>query len=96
MPSCSLSLVNRVAKNLKTSDDWRRHQATILALLTNCLEIIDMEKYPQIATAALYYMADIYLPVPHETGMNGEESTEITEDDWESGCEDADIEDRPM
>jgi len=55
-----------------------------------------MEKYPQIATAALYYMADIYLPVPHETGMNGEENTEITEDDWESGCDDADIEDRPM
>lgn len=39
----------RVARNLKMSSDWKRHQGTVLALLKNCLSLLDATKYPQVA-----------------------------------------------
>lgn len=38
----------RVARNLKMSSDWKRHQGTVLALLKNCLSLLDAAKYPQV------------------------------------------------
>lgn len=79
-------LLFKVARNLKMSSDWKRHQGTVLALLKNCLSLLDAAKYPQIATAALYYVSDVYLPtslkVP-ETEENPEEVEEEWADDWE-------------
>jgi len=38
----------RVARNLKMSSDYKRHQGTVLELLKNCLAILDSAKYPQV------------------------------------------------
>ena len=44
----------RVAKNLKTSSDWKRHQGTVLALLKHCLELLDINKYPQVLISIVF------------------------------------------
>ena len=86
-------LLFKVAKNLKLSSDWKQHQGTVLALLKNCLAILDADKYPQVATAALYYLADVYLPASDKrTGPDIGESFQTAEEKWKSDWEEAGVE----
>ena len=39
-----------------------QEEPTARRILTNCLTLLDREKYPQIASSASYLLADIYIP----------------------------------
>ncbi|XP_053594409.1 erythroid differentiation-related factor 1 [Microplitis demolitor] len=53
-------LLYRVARNMKYSSDG--HQGTIRMLLKNCIDLLNIEKYPQIVTSAHYMLSDLYVP----------------------------------
>ena len=56
-------LLYRVAKNILEGADSRRHdEATAKQLLENCLNLLDEDRFPDIAAKANLYLADIYLP----------------------------------
>jgi len=54
-------LMYRVARNMKHKASTE-NAAAIRSLLTNCLQILPKDKYPEIATSAHYMLADVYLP----------------------------------
>lgn len=54
-------LLYRVARNMKYSSD-SGYQGTIRMLLKNCIDLLDIEKYPQIVTSAHYMLSDLYVP----------------------------------
>ena len=69
------------------SSDWKRHQGTVLALLKNCLAILDAAKYPQVATEALYLLSDVYLPASfvktaEEDGSTADKTSSDEEENW--------------
>lgn len=69
----------------------------MLALLKNCLEILDTDKYPQVATAALYYLADVYLPASHECPLPSMDDDSVeTKESWDFGFEEAELDEQPM
>ncbi|KAL6263033.1 hypothetical protein P5V15_005829 [Pogonomyrmex californicus] len=55
-------LLYRVARNMKYSPDYHRHQGTIRMLLKNCIQLLAKEKYPQIVTSAHFMLSDLYIP----------------------------------
>lgn len=55
-------LLYRVARNMKYSPDYHRHQGTIRMLLKNCVQLLIKEKYPQIVTSAHFMLSDLYIP----------------------------------
>lgn len=55
-------LLYRVARNMKYSPDYHRHQGTIRMLLKNCIQLLVKEKYPQIVTSAHFMLSDLYVP----------------------------------
>ncbi|EZA54471.1 Erythroid differentiation-related factor [Ooceraea biroi] len=55
-------LLYRVARNMKYSPDYHRHQGTIRMLLKNCVQLLVKEKYPQIVTSAHFMLSDLYVP----------------------------------
>ena len=49
--------------------------------------------FRQVATAALYYLADVYLPASDKrTVPDVEECFQVTEENWEFDWEEADME----
>ncbi|KAH0944645.1 hypothetical protein HN011_004591 [Eciton burchellii] len=55
-------LLYRVARNMKYSSDYHRHQGTIRMLLKSCVQLLIKEKYPQIVTSAHFMLSDLYIP----------------------------------
>lgn len=74
------------------SSDWKRHQGTVLALLKHCLAILDASKCPQVATEALYFLSDVYLPASFKVGDEEEspppDKNSDDEENWDYAWED--------
>ncbi|XP_012287568.1 erythroid differentiation-related factor 1 [Orussus abietinus] len=64
-------LLYRVARNMKYSSDYLRHQGTIRVLLQNCIQLLAKEKYPQIITSAHYMLSDLYVPADTDPANPG-------------------------
>jgi len=52
----------RVARNMKYSSDYHRHQDTIRMLLKNCVQLLAKEKYSEIVTFLNFMVLDLYIP----------------------------------
>ena len=56
-------LLYKVARNiLQNAENRGTEEASAKRLLTNCLQLLDKEKYPQIATSAHFMLSDLYVP----------------------------------
>ncbi|XP_064116065.1 erythroid differentiation-related factor 1-like [Macrobrachium nipponense] len=55
-------LFYRVAKNMRSSEDYHTKIATIRALLKNSLTLLDNKEYPKIVSSAHYMLSDLYVP----------------------------------
>lgn len=78
-------LLYRVARNMKYSPDYHRHQGTIRMLLKNCVELLAKEKYPQIVTSAHFMLSDLYIPSDTDPANPGL-SDQSDEEDAQSEC----------
>ncbi|XP_063979735.1 erythroid differentiation-related factor 1 [Diachasmimorpha longicaudata] len=75
-------LLYRVARNMKYSMDrpTRGHKGTIRMLLTNCIQLLNREKYPQIVTSAHYMLSDLYVPADTDPAK-----PTLVEEDYQDG-----------
>ena len=56
-------LLYKVARNILNNTDNRTgDEASAKRLLSNCLQLLDAQKYPQIATSAHFMLSDLYVP----------------------------------
>ena len=56
-------LLYKVARNIMQNTDNRSgDEASVKRVLTNCLQLLDKNKYPQIATSAHFMLSDLYVP----------------------------------
>ena len=56
-------LLYKVARNvLQNADNRAGEEGNVKQLLTNCLQLLDKDKYPQIATSAHFMLSDLYVP----------------------------------
>lgn len=78
-------LLYRVARNMKYSSDYHRHQGTIRMLLKNCVQLLVKEKYPQIVTSAHFMLSDLYIPSDTDPASPGL-SDQSDEEDAQSEC----------
>ncbi|KAK2586143.1 hypothetical protein KPH14_001413 [Odynerus spinipes] len=78
-------LLYRVARNMKYSSDYHRHQGTIRMLLKNCVQLLAKEKYPQIVTSAHFMLSDLYIPSSTDP-VNPGLSDQSDEEDTQSEC----------
>ncbi|GAB1869397.1 Erythroid differentiation-related factor 1 [Camponotus japonicus] len=78
-------LLYRVARNMKYSSDYHRHQGTIRMLLKNCIQLLAKEKYPQIVTSAHFMLSDLYIPSDTDPASPGL-SDQSDEEDAHSEC----------
>ncbi|KAF7410218.1 hypothetical protein HZH68_004599 [Vespula germanica] len=78
-------LLYRVARNMKYSSDYHRHQGTIRMLLKNCVQLLAKEKYPQIVTSAHFMLSDLYVPSSTDPVSPGL-SDQSDEEDTQSEC----------
>ncbi|XP_018053067.1 PREDICTED: erythroid differentiation-related factor 1 isoform X1 [Atta colombica] len=78
-------LLYRVARNMKYSPDYHRHQGTIRMLLKNCVQLLPKEKYPQIVTSAHFMLSDLYIPSDTDPASPGL-SDQSDEEDVHSEC----------
>ena len=52
----------QVARNILNSSARKEDEGSARQLLVKCLELLDTEKFPHIATSAHYMLSDIYIP----------------------------------
>merc|ERR1719347_1571994 len=55
-------LLYRLARNILESGERRREEGTVRDLLNNCVELLDLEKFPHIATSAHFLLSELYVP----------------------------------
>ena len=55
-------LLYRLARNILESGERKEEEGTVRELLTNCVSLLDSEKYPHIATSAHFLLSELYLP----------------------------------
>ena len=55
-------LLYRLARNILESGEREEEEGTIRDLLTNCVSLLDSDKYPHIATSAHFLLSELYLP----------------------------------
>lgn len=79
-------LLYRVARNMKYSPDYHRHQGTIRMLLRNCVQLLVKEKYPQIVTSAHFMLSDLYIPSDTDPASPSNLSDQSDEEDTQSEC----------
>lgn len=72
-------LLYRVAKNLKDSN--AQSKSTVYRLLSNCLNLVDLKKYLQIAISGRYQMADLLIPNGINISSPKKNSGNMEEDD---------------
>lgn len=83
-------LLYRVARNMKYSSDYHRHQGTIRMLLKNCVQLLTKEKYPQIVTSAHFMLSDLYVPSdtdPASPGLSDQSDEEDTHSEYSTNQE---------
>lgn len=83
-------LLYRVARNMKYSPDYHRHQGTIRMLLKNCVELLAKEKYPQIVTSAHFMLSDLYVPSdtdPASPGLSDQSDEEDAHSEYSANQE---------
>jgi len=79
-------LLHRVARNMKYSPDYHRHQGTMRMLLKNCVQLLAKKKYPQIVTSAHFMLSDLYIPSDIDPASPGL-SDQSDEKDVHSECD---------
>ena len=52
----------RLARSILESGDRGEEEGTVGELLTNCVELLDAEKFPHTATSAHFPLSELYLP----------------------------------
>ena len=52
----------RLARSILESGDRGEEEGAVRELLTNCVELLDAEKFPHIATSAHFLLSELYLP----------------------------------
>ncbi|XP_032675397.1 erythroid differentiation-related factor 1 [Odontomachus brunneus] len=83
-------LLYRVARNMKYSSDYHRHQGTIRMLLKNCIQLLPKEKYPQIVTSAHFMLSDLYVPSdtdPASPGLSDQSDEEDAQSEYSTNHE---------
>jgi len=55
-------LLYRLARNILESEDRETEEGTVRDLLTQCVTLLDSDKYPHIATSAHFLLSELYLP----------------------------------
>jgi len=55
-------LLYRLARRILESGNRDEEEGTVRELLTNCVDLLDAEKYPHIATSAHFLLSELYLP----------------------------------
>ena len=51
-----------MARNILTGNARKEDEGSARQLLIRCLELLDKERYPHIATSAHYMLSDIFIP----------------------------------
>jgi len=86
-------LLYRLARNILESGDRKEEEGTVRELLQNCVEVLDVEKFPHIATSAHFLLSELYIPedtdpaAPAFSHSASPEGVEVNED---SDVEDVD------
>jgi len=84
-------LLYRMARNILESGDRGEEEGTVRELLTNCVELLDSEKFPHIATSAHFLLSELYVPddtdpaMPAFSGGEGEEQGQVEAKQMEGG-----------
>jgi len=83
-------LLYRLARSILESGDRGEEEGTVRELLTNCVELLDAEKFPHIATSAHFLLSELYLPDDTDPAMPAfsgghEEGGEVREGVAEEG-----------
>ena len=55
-------LLYRLARNILECGERSEEEGTVRDLLTNCVSLLDSQKYPHIATSAHFLLSELYLP----------------------------------
>ena len=78
-------LLYRLARNILECGERCEEEGTVRELLTNCVALLDSQKYPHIATSAHFLLSELYLPDctdPAKTAFSeSEEEEEEGEED---------------
>ncbi|KAK7080720.1 Erythroid differentiation-related factor 1 [Halocaridina rubra] len=85
-------LFYRVAKNMRSSEDYQTKIATIRALLKNSLTLLNINEYPKIVSSAHYMLSDLYVPQDIDPDSPVLSDCSDEESDWTSGLESDDDE----
>jgi len=62
-------LLYRLARSILESGDRGEEEGTVRELLTNCVQLLDAEKFPHIATSAHFLLSELYLPDDTDPAM---------------------------
>ena len=62
-------LLYRLARSILESGDRGEEEGTVKELLTNCVQLLDAEKFPHIATSAHFLLSELYLPDDTDPAM---------------------------
>jgi len=75
-------LLYKVARNiLQNTDNRSGDEASVKRVLTNCLQLLDKNQYPQIATSAHFMLSDLYVPDDIDPANPNEKFATVTSND---------------
>ena len=55
-------LLYRLARNILETEERSTEEGTVRELLQNCVSLLDVEKFPHIATSAHFLLSELYVP----------------------------------
>lgn len=67
-----------MARNILTGSSRKDDEGSARQLLIRCLELLDKERYPHIATSAHYMLSDIFVPDDIDPSVVNDENVDTS------------------